>query len=266
MAPVITFLSDFGLADSYIGICRAVIAGIASEATVVDLTHTVPALDVHRGAMALADCVSVAPAAIHLAVVDPFAAERPGIVVRAGGSLLVGPDNGLLLPAAEVLGGVEAAHRLTDQRWHRTPASPVFRGRDVFAPVAAHLAGGVAPTALGPLLASADLHRLPVRHPAITHRRIATPVRHVDCYGNIQLSVTPDDLRRAELDGGRPVRLCTAREALELRRVDSFSDLDAGELGLLVDSFGWLAIVAGGSPAADRLRVCRTDTVRLGDD
>lgn len=265
MAPVITFLSDFGLTDSYIGICRAVIAGITPEATVVDLTHTVPVLDVHRGAMALADCVTVAPAAIHLAVVDPFAVDRPGIVVRAGDSLLVGPDNGLLVPAAEVLGGIEAARRLTDPRWHRTPVSPVFRGRDVFAPIAAHLAAGVAPAALGPAAATADLHRLPVRDPSITHRRIAAPVRHVDCYGNIQLSVTPVDLQRASLDGGRPVRLVTGHETLMVRRVDSFSDLRAGELGLVEDSFGWLAIVAGGSAAADRLRVRLTDTVRLGD-
>lgn len=266
MAPLITFLSDFGLTDIYVGICHAVIAGIASDATVVDLTHTVPALDVGRGATALADCVSVAPEGVHLAVVDPFAADRPGVVIRAGRSLLVGPDNGLLLPAAEALGGVDVVHTLTDARWQRTPVSPVFRGRDLFAPVAAHLAAGVAPAATGPVMTPGDLVRPTACDPSVAHRRIAAPVRHVDCYGNVQLSVSANDLRRAGLDGGRPVRLGTERETVELRRVDSFSDLGGGELGLVEDSFGWLAIVAGGSPAAERLSIGCSDTVRLGDD
>jgi S-adenosylmethionine hydrolase len=206
--PVITFLSDFGLTDPYTGICRA---------TVIDLTHTVPALDVGRGATALADCVTVAPAAVHLAVVDPDAEARPGVVVAAGDALLVGPDNGLLLPAADALGGPRSAHRLTQRRWHRDPVSPVFRGR------------------------------------------------HVDCYGNIQLPVTARDLHRAGLDGGRPVRIGTHHEILDVRRVCSFSDLAAGELGIVEDSFGWLAIVAGGADASQRLGLRSGDAIRLGD-
>lgn len=266
MTPVITFLSDFGLTDSYIGICRAVIAGIAPEATVVDLVHTVPALDVRRGATTLADCVSVAPAGIHLAVIDPDAGARPGVAIQAGGSLLVGPDNGLLLPAADALGGVTAARRLSDPRWHRTPVSPVFRARDVFGPVAAHLANGLDPSAVGPALPVDTLHRVPGLDPDIRPRRIAAPIRNVDCYGNVQLTVTQADLRRAGLDSGRPVRVGTPRETVELPRVASFSDLASGELGIVEDSFGWLAIVAGGADAANRLDLRSADAVRLGDD
>lgn len=266
MTPVITFLSDFGLTDSYVGICRAVIAGIAPGATVVDLAHTVPALDVRRGATTLADCVSVAPAAIHLAVIDPDAAARPGVAVAAGRSLLVGPDNGLLLPAADVLGGVTAAHQLRDPRWHRTPVSPVFRARDVFGPVAAHLANGLDSGAVGPAMCVDTLQRLPDLGADVGHRRIAAPIRNVDCYGNVQLSVTQSDLRRAGLDSGRPVRVGTPRETVELPRVTSFSDLVSGELGIVEDSFGWLAIVAGGADAAERLGLRAVDAVRLGDD
>lgn len=266
MSPVITFLSDFGLTDTYIGICRAVIAGIAPGATVVDLTHTVPALDVRRGATALADSVVVAPLATHLAVVDPDAAARPGIVVVAGDARLVGPDNGLLLPAARALGGVDAVHQLTDPRWHRTPVSPVFRGRDVFAPVAAHLAAGVAVAAMGPAGDQAALSRLPGLDADVRHGSIATEIRHVDCYGNVQLSVTVGDLAQAGIDHRAPVRVGTPRETLHVRRVDSFSDLASGELGIVEDSFGWLAIVAGAAPAADQLGVVRADPVRLGDD
>jgi S-adenosylmethionine hydrolase len=266
VTPVITFLSDFGLTDSYTGICRAVVAGIAPGATVVDLAHTVPALDVRRGATMLADCVSVAPAGIHLAVIDPDADARPGVVLRAGGSLLVGPDNGLLLPAADVLSGVTAAHQLGDPRWHRTPVSPVFRGRDVFGPVAAHLANGVTVPSFGPAIPAEDLQRLPGLDADVGHRRIAAPIRNVDCYGNVQLTATQADLRRAGLDGGRPVRVGTPRETVELPRVASFSDLAAGELGIVEDSFGWLAIVAGRADAADRLDLRTVDAVRLGDD
>lgn len=266
MTPVITFLSDFGLTDSYIGICRAVIAGIAPDATIVDLVHTVPALDVRRGATMLADCVSVAPAAVHLAVIDPDAGAGPGVVVEAGGSLLVGPDNGLLLPAADVLGGATAAYQLRDLRWHRSPVSPVFRGRDVFGPVAAHLANGVPPAAVGPAVPVDDLARLPGLDADVGHRRIAAPIRNVDCYGNVQLTVRRADLQRAGLDSGRAVRVGTPRETVELPRVASFSDLAAGELGIVEDSFGWLAIVAGGADAADRLDLRTVDAVRLGDD
>lgn len=265
MTPVITFLSDFGLTDGYSGICRAVMAGIAPHATVVDLVHTVPALDVRRGATTLADCVAVAPAAIHLAVIDPDDA-RPGVVIEAGGSLLVGPDNGLLLPAADSLGGADAAHQLRDARWHRTPVSPVFRGRDVFGPVAAHLATGVPPSAVGPRVPVAELHRLPGLDAEVRRRRIAAPIRNVDCYGNVQLSATGADLRRAGLDGGRPVRVGTPRGPVELPRVASFSQLGQGQLGIVDDSFGWLAIVAGGADAADTLDLRLVDTVLLGDD
>ncbi|HEX6257121.1 MAG TPA: SAM-dependent chlorinase/fluorinase [Euzebyales bacterium] len=265
MPPVITFLSDFGLTDPYTGICRAVIAAIAPTATVVDLMHTVPALDIGRGATALADCVTVAPAAVHLAVVDPDEQARPGVVLTAGDALLVGPDNGLLPPAADALGGARSAHRLTERRWHRDAVSPVFRGRDVFAPVAAHLARGEEPAAFGPELAVDDLQRLPGRAADVSDRRIAASIRHVDCYGNIQMTVTTGDLHRAGLDGGRPVRIGTHHETVDVRRVGSFSDLAAGELGIVEDSFGWLAIVAGGADASLRLDLRSGDAIRLGD-
>jgi hypothetical protein len=260
------FLSDFGLADPYVGVCHAVMASIAPGVQVVDLLHTVPALDVRRGATALADCVGVAPAAVHLAVIDPDPVARHGIVVRAGAGHLVGPDNGMLLPAADALGGPAAAFALDDPSWHRTPVSPVFRGRDVFAPAAAHLACGVPAAELGRRIDIDTLHRMPAVDATVGHRRIAAPVRNVDLYGNVQLPVTDDDLRLAGLDHRQPVRVVTTNGAVEVRRVDSFSDLASGELGIVEDSFGWLAIVAGGTDAARCLGIGRTDDVRLGDD
>lgn len=263
---MVTFLSDFGLADIYVGICHALIAGIAPQTQIVDLVHTVPAFDVRRGATALADCVGAAPSAVHLAIVDPDPAARPGVVVQAGDAYLVGPDNGLLLAAADALGGPTAAWTLDDARWHRTPVSAVFRGRDVFAPVAAHLATGVAASQFGRRIDVAALQRLPRLAAQVSQRRIVAPVRNVDQYGNVQLSLTDADLRRAELDHSRQVRVATPTGAVDLRRVDGFSDLAAGELAIVEDSLGWLAIVAGGGDAADRLGLAPADEICLGDD
>lgn len=267
MGRPITFLSDFGLTDCYVGICHAVMSGIAPDVRVIDLLHTVPALDVRRGATALADCVRAAPPAVHLAVVDPDQTTRPGVALVAHEAVLVGPDNGMLLPAAQVLGGVTAAVRLDDARFHRTPVSPVFRARDVFAPVAAAIAAGADPTTMGTSIAATALQRLALADPHITHKCITAKVRNVDHYGNIQLPVTHADLVRAQLDGGRPVRFSTGDDATtEIRRVASFSDLAVGELGIVEDSLGWLAVVAGGQDASSRLGLAPADDVRLGDD
>lgn len=263
---MITFLSDFGLSDIYVGVCHAVIAGIAPHVRVIDLLHTLPAFDVRRGATALADCVALAPTAVHLAIVDPDPAARPAVVVQAGDAHLVGPDNGLVLPAADALGGPTAAWRLDDPRWHRTPVSAVFRGRDVLTPVAAHLATGVTASEFGRSIAVSALQGLPDMTARVASRRIAARVRHVDRYGNVQLPVTDADVRRAGLDDRRPVRVTTARETVELRRVDGFSDLADGELGIVADGVGWLAIVAGGGDAARRLGLAAADDIRLGDD
>lgn len=141
-----------------------------------------------------------------------------------------------------------------------------FRARDVFAPVTAHLATGLDPGAVGPAVPVDDLQRLPNLDADVGHRRIAAPIRNVDCYGNVRLTVTEADLRRAGLDSGLPVRVGTPRETVELPRVASFSDLASGELGIVEDSFGWLAIVAGAADAADRLDLRTVDAVRLGDE
>jgi S-adenosyl-L-methionine hydrolase (adenosine-forming) len=157
----ITFLSDYGLEDHFVGVCHGVITRIAPNARVIDLSHAIRPQDVRHGATLLAQSVPFLPRAVHLAVVDPtVGGERGMVAVEAGGQVLVGPDNGLLVWAAERLGGVERVHALEKRAYRLEPVSRTFHGRDVFAPAAAHLATGVAPAELGPAVDPAGLVRL----------------------------------------------------------------------------------------------------------
>lgn len=147
--PVITFLSDYGLLDEFVGICHAVIARRCPPARVIDLTHAIPRHDVRAGAVVLAAAVPFLPPGVHLAVVDPgVGAEgahgRRAVALRTadGDRLLVGPDNGLLMPAAARLAGVSEAVDIGASPERLEPVSRTFHGRDIFAPVAAALAGG----------------------------------------------------------------------------------------------------------------------------
>ena len=162
MRPV-CFLSDFGLADDFVGTCKGVMHGIAPGVSIVDLTHEVPDFGVEAGAELLQHATRYMPAdAVYLAVVDPgVGTERRGLALRTGsGALLVGPDNGLLVAAAESLGGISGAVALTEERFHLHPVSNTFHGRDIFAPVAAHLVAGVGISDLGEAVEPASLARL----------------------------------------------------------------------------------------------------------
>jgi hypothetical protein len=263
-ARQITFLTDYGREDVFVGLCHAVIAAIAPTARVADLTHDIPPQDVRAGAMALADCVPYVRAAVHLAVVDPgVGSRRDGVVIVAGDALLVGPDNGLLLPAARRLGGVAAAYRLSDPRLRAQRVSRTFHGRDVFAPAAAHLASGIEPAAFGAALDVAGLVDLALPAAAVDDRTLAAPVRGIDRFGNVQLAATRADLARARLLDAQRLQLVTDQRSFEVRQVETFADLEHDELGLIEDSFGWLAVVADRDHAARRLQLHTSDTVRV---
>ena len=186
----ITFTSDYGLEDHFVGVCHGVMARVAPRARVLDVSHAVAAQDVRQGAVLLAQAVPYLPRAVHLAVVDPGVGTGRGMVaVEAGGQVLVGPDNGLLLWAAEALGGVGRAHALENPAFRLAPVSRTFHGRDVFAPAAAHLAAGVEPAELGPEMDPEGLVRL--ERPAVTagRGRVAGSVVAVDRFGNLALDL-----------------------------------------------------------------------------
>jgi len=252
----ITFLSDYGYDDEFAGVCRAVIARIAPEATVIDLTHGIRRHGVERGAAVLANALPYTPAGIHLAVVDPgVGSPRRAVAVRAATEdrILVGPDNGLLWPAIVRLGGaVEAADiSLSDLRLE--PISATFHGRDVFAPVSAHLARGVSLAEAGERTQPESLVRIDAPEPAIEAGRVRAHVVSIDRFGNSALDLADRHLPRSGLRMGRPVTVDVAGSTRDAVFALTFADVPDGGLLLYEDSTGSLALALNRGDAAAEL-------------
>lgn len=266
MNGTVTFLSDFGLQDDFVGVCHGVIARIAPAARVIDITHGIAPQAVLQGAVVLRNALPYLPAGVHLAVVDPgVGGDRRAIAVRArDGRVFVGPDNGLLLLAAE-LAGVETAHELTDTRYRLPTVSRTFHARDVFAPAAAHLAAGVGLDELGPAVEPSDLIRLDVPQPELGRAQIGTVVLAVDRFGNIATNVGAEQLEQLGIGPGDRVEIRLTLDRYYASVATTFADAEPGELILYEDSYGMvtLAISQGnaarltGVRAGDELRIAR---------
>lgn len=254
---VITFLSDFGLQDDFVGTCHGVIATIAPEARVIDVTHGVRPGHVLQGALVLANTLPYMPPGIHLAVVDPgVGSGRRALAVRdEEGRLYVGPDNGLLLPAVERFGGVAAAHELANADYSLHPVSRTFHGRDLFSPAAAHLAAGVALAKLGPPVDPEELVRLELPQPEVGQNRIRAVAVAVDRFGNITLNLRPDHLEHAELAAGTRIELVCRGDRFYAVSARTFADAPRGSLILYEDSYRSLALAVSRGSAAELLRL-----------
>jgi S-adenosylmethionine hydrolase len=271
-ASLVAFCSDFGLDDPFVGLCHAAMLAVEPGTRIVDLT---PPQDIAAGALVLADAAPWLPRAVLMAVVDPgVGTDRRGIVVaikgNAGGvrasdrpRLLVGPDNGLLIEAANVLGGIGAA-------WALRPAElpshhgMTFDGRDLFAPAAARLAAGANPGALGEAIEPATLVTLRQRHAAaLTREGIDTHVRAVDRYGNAQLTAPAALLAEAGLTPGEAVVIDAAQATTYGRVTQAFANLPPAGLGVLPDAFGRIQIALRDGDAAAALGLHRGAAVRL---
>jgi S-adenosyl-L-methionine hydrolase (adenosine-forming) len=260
----ITFTSDYGLEDHFVGVCHGVMARVAPRARVIDVSHAVAAQDVRQGALVLAQAVPYLPRAVHLAVVDPGVGTGRGMVaVEAGGQVLVGPDNGLLVWAAEALGGVERAHALQGPAHRLAPVSATFHGRDVFAPAAAHLAAGVDLAELGPELDAGGLVRLERVGARVDGDRVEASVVAVDHFGNLALDLRRDDLERVGVAVGDPLEVRVGGRAHRVAFAETFASVPAGDLVLHEDSFGSLAVAVNLGRAADRLGARPGDPVEL---
>jgi S-adenosyl-L-methionine hydrolase (adenosine-forming) len=260
----ISLTTDYGQAEGFVAACRGVIARLAPQVQVMDVTHLIPPQDVRRGAEVLAQTVTWLPPAVHVAVVDPgVGTSRRGVCVSAGPATLVGPDNGLLPPAADALGGIESVHALEDPRFWLPSVSSTFHGRDIFAPVAAHLALGVDPAELGPLIPADDLVRLPPPRITVGPGRIEADVLTIDSFGNVQLAATRADLAVAGFDPGSPVSLRVRQSARRALLGQTFGDVGFGELVVYVDSAERVAIAMNGGSASATFRVREGDRVVL---
>jgi S-adenosyl-L-methionine hydrolase (adenosine-forming) len=266
MARPIVFLSDYGLQDEFVGICHGVIERLAPGANVIDLTHAVPRQDVLRGALLLAQSIRYMPDdAIFLAIVDPGVGttRRPLALSTTTGRLMVGPDNGLLQPAWDAMGGVEHAVEISNEDVMLSPLSATFHGRDVFAPAAAALANGATLDQLGPGADVSTLVSIPVAEPRVEPGRVECQVLSIDRFGNVELNVRWADLERARLHDAPTVVADVEDETFYVSGVMTFGQLSEGQLGLLNDSSGWMAIVLNGASAAEALRVQPGDAVVL---
>jgi S-adenosyl-L-methionine hydrolase (adenosine-forming) len=263
----LSFLTDYGNEDGFVASCHGVIAGLAPHARVIDVTHEVPRHDVRRGAIVLAAVVPYLPESVHVAVVDPgVGTDRRGVAVVTGRGVLVGPDNGLLCPAADALGGPTSAFELTDPRYRLPAVSATFHGRDVFAPAAGHVAAGLDPSALGPAVPPDTLVRLPVPVARLVDGpagSLDAEVVHVDRFGNVELAADGRLLAAAGIVSGSPVLLGTPGGQWDLARVETFGSVPAGEPLLFVDSAGRAALAVNQGSAAAVFALRAGDVVRL---
>jgi hypothetical protein len=267
----ISFLSDYGYEDEFAGVCRAVIAQIAPGATVIDLTHGIGRQGIRHGALALANAVLFSPPGVHLAVVDPgVGTERRAVAVRAGSAgspsddrLLVGPDNGLLAPALERLGGVTEAVDLGRSPFRLEPVSATFQGRDLFAPVAAHLALGANLSEAGEPIDPGSLVALELPRPRVEADRVVAHALHADRFGNVALDVGPEDLGNGPLAPGSRLEVRAPDGRFEATWARTFADVERGDLLLYEDSTRTLALSVNGGSAAGLLDLDPDDEVDL---
>ena len=263
--PIITFLSDYGLRDEFVGACHGVIARRCPQAHVIDITHGIPRHDVRAGAIVLAGSLAYMPAGVHLAVVDPGvgasgAHARRALALRTAteARLLVGPDNGLLMLAAERLGGAAEAIEISGSRARLEPVSQTFHGRDIFAPVAAALAAGEQLGSLGTPLAVDELVRLQLPSARLRDGALLAHVLHTDHFGNMLLDATPQQLD--ELGGaGRPLTVQHGGRAFGALHAGAFADAQAGALLLYEDAQRMVALAVNQGSAAELLGASRDD-------
>jgi len=254
--PVIGFLTDFGL-DGPAAICRGVMLSIARDAQIVDISHVVRKFAISDGAYLLRAALPWLPVGTHVGVVDPGVgtSRRPVGILAARGDVLIGPDNGLLIPAAERLGGIREARLLENRDWMLPVTSATFHGRDIFAPVAAHLAVGGAFEDVGAALDPGELVRLDLPHAVASEGRLDTGVVYVDSFGNLRLDGTPADLGRAipELAPGAALVVELPTEDARATFARTFGEVAAGALLIYQDSAGDLALGESSGDAARRL-------------
>jgi S-adenosylmethionine hydrolase len=237
---VITFLTDFGLQDDFVGTCHGVIATLAPDARVIDVTHGVRPGHVLQGALVLANTLPYMPSGVHLAVVDPgVGSSRRALALRDGeGRLYVGPDN-----------------ELANAEYSLQPVSRTFHGRDLFSPAAAHLAAGVALEELGPPVDPDALVRLEIPQPEVGQNRIRTVAMVVDRFGNVALNLRRDHLAHVELAAGTRVELVSRGEHFYAVFARTFADAPRGSLILYEDAYGSLALAVSRGSAAQLLQV-----------
>jgi S-adenosyl-L-methionine hydrolase (adenosine-forming) len=255
--PVITFISDYGQLDEFVGVCHGVMARRCPGATVIDLTHSIPRHDVRAGAIVLRAALPYLPNGVHLAVVDPRvgAQTRRAVALRTAEQdhLLVGPDNGLLMPAVERLGGVVEAVDIGLSPERLQPVSRTFHGRDIFAPVAAALAAGEPLSAVGEPVPLAELRRLGLPSAIVGEGLLTVHVLRCDTFGNLILDAADEHLAALGVQFGDALVVRHGAAVHTARYAGTFAEVAPGELLIYEDSQRTVALAVNRGSAAELL-------------
>jgi S-adenosylmethionine hydrolase len=262
MPSLLTFLSDYGLDDDFVGVCHGVIATVSPAVRVIDVTHGVPRHDVRTGAIVLRRSLPYFPPGVHLAVVDPgVGTQRRAIALRCADDdrILVGPDNGLLSLAAQRFGGVVEAVDITRSPHRLEAAGATFHGRDVFAPVAAALADGASLPEAGDPLDADEILRLDMPLAEADGDGLVAHAIAFDRFGNVTLDVEHEELTGSGLRLGTPVKVNGA----DARYAVTFADVEEGELLVYEDAYRTLALAVNRGSARDALGLELDAVVRI---
>ena len=262
---IVTLLTDYGRDDDFVGVCHGVIRTIHPEASIVDITHGVRRYAVRQGAIVLRNTLPYMPPGVHMAVVDPqVGTERRALALRTGdGRLLVGPDNGLLSLAWKRCGGVEQAVDVTRSPLRLEPVSATFHGRDIFAPVAAHLAAGTELADAGDPLDPGELLAVELPEPRTEDGEVVAHTLVVDRFGNAGLNVDHESLAGSGITLGEPVELEVGGERYLATYAQTFADVKPGELLVYEDAYRTLAVAINRGDAADTLGLRPDAELRL---
>ena len=265
MARFITFLTDFGLQDDFVGTCHGVMKRIAPEVEIIDITHGIAPQGVLQGALTLANTLPFMPEGVHLAVVDPgVGGSRRALALRdVSGRVHVGPDNGLLTLAAEKLGGIAEAHELGNPEYALDSVSRTFHGRDLFSPAAAHLALGVPLAELGPPIDPDALARLDIPQPEVGATRIHCTVLSIDRFGNIGLNLDRSHFDEACIVPGTRVELQIVHERYYAVAARTFADARPGDIILYEDAYRNISIAINGGNAAAMFGISEGRDIRI---
>jgi hypothetical protein len=260
----VTFLSDFGLKDDFVGTCHGVMKRIAPDAQIIDITHGIPPQAVLQGALVLANTIGFMPVGVHLAIVDPGVGgpRRPLALRDAEDRLYVGPDNGLLLPAAS-RAGVVAAHEIANPAYALESISRTFHGRDLFSPAAAHLSRGVPVDELGPPLDPEGLVTLDLPKPVLADGTAVATLLYLDSFGNIALNLTRDDVKQIGIVSGTRIELEHAGERYYAVMARTFADARPGDVVLYEDSYRNMSVAISRGSAARMLHAAPGQTIRI---
>lgn len=257
MALFISFLSDFGLRDEFVGVVHGVIARIAPEVRVIDVGHGFPAGDIRAGALGLLRAIQYLPPGVALAVVDPgVGTGRRALAAETEWGFFVGPDNGLLAPAVAMVGGANHVVAIENPELRLPAEGDTFHGRDLFAPAAAVLAAGQAEIGdLGPEIEPGSI--TPLMLPLVEHGadRVTGEVLWVDRFGNAQTNIAPADLELIGLARGSEVVVTTGGSRHPMLWVDAYGEAEPGHALLHVDSYGQIAVAVRDGSARESLAI-----------